>query len=107
MSQHFYQTQHQGKEVIVQLGYDRPIGHVFMVVQEASGQHDPIYSNLFQADPFGLTLTDYRRVLADLQITVPETMFEQVELDADFNVGNRVVWYEADGSYEVKSDELS
>jgi hypothetical protein len=75
-------------------------------VQEASGQQDPIYSNQFQADPFGLTLDDYSRVLADLQITVPDAMFRQVELDEMFNTGNRVVWYEADGSYEEKSNAL-
>ena len=102
MSQHFFQTKHKDTEVIVQLGYDRPLGHVFMVVQAASGQQDPIYSNLFQVDPFGLTLDDYRRVLADLQITVPDAMFRQVEIDEMYDVGNRVVWYEADGSYEER-----
>jgi hypothetical protein len=101
MSQHYFETKHNGKDVIVQLGYDRPIGHIYMVIQTSSGEDDPIYSNLFQADPFDLTLTDYRAVLADLKITVPESMFTAVEADRLANAGNRVVWHVADGSPEV------
>lgn len=99
MSQHFFETKHNGKDVIVQLGHDRSIGHLFMVVQASSGKSDPIYSNLFQADPFGLTVTDYRRVLQDLRISVPAEMFTAVELDQFLDAPDRVVWYEADGTW--------
>jgi hypothetical protein len=99
MSQHFFETKHKGTDVVVQLGHDRSIGHLFMVVQASSGQADPIYSNLFQADPFGLTVTDYRQVLQDLGITVPAEMFTAVELDQLLDAPDRVIWYAADGTW--------
>ena len=101
MSQHFFETKHNGKDVVVQLGHDRSIGHLFMIVQVPGSQEDPIYSNLCQADPFVLTATDYRRVLQDLGITVPAEMFTAVELDQFLDAPDRVVWYEHDGTYEV------
>lgn len=101
MSTHCFETIHDGKRVIVQLGYDRPLGHLFMVVQAASGQDEPIYSNLFQADPFVMTVTDYQHALKQLGIVVPQAMFEAVEFDRLTNAGNRVVWYEQEGQHEV------
>ena len=100
MSQHFFETKHNDQKVTVLLGFDRPLGHYFMVVEASSGQSDPIYSNLFQADPFGLSLNDFRKALSELGITVPESMFKQVELDKTLHVGNKVVWHEADGSFK-------
>lgn len=99
MSQHNFLTQHNGMEVVVQLGFDRPLGHLFMVIAQASGHNDPIYSNQFQPDAFDLTLTDYRSVLGEMGISVPESMFEQVELDQALGVGNRVAWHSADGRF--------
>jgi hypothetical protein len=102
MSQHFFQTKHNDKDVVVQLGHDRSIGHLFMIVQVTGSQEDPIYSNLCQADPFGLTVTDYRRALQELGITVPAEMFVAVEVDRLLDAPDRVVWYEADGTFEVQ-----
>ncbi len=99
MSQHFFKTQHNGKEVVVLIGFDRPLGHVFMVISDAPEQDEPIYSNLFQPEPFSLSLMDYRSVLSELGISVPESMFEQVELDQALDIGNRVAWHTAGGSF--------
>ena len=102
MSQHFFETEHNAKDVVVQLGHDRSIGHLFMIVQAPGSQEDPIDSTLCQADPFGLTATDYRRVLQDLGITVPAEMITAVELDQLLDAADRFVWYEADGACELQ-----
>ena len=99
MSQHKFHTQHNGKPVIVQIGYDRPLGHYHMVVYEPGMPDDPVYSNLDQDDAFDLTLDDFRTALANLRVAVPESMFEQTELDAANRVGNRYVTHQADGTF--------
>lgn len=99
MSQHIFHTQHNDKPVTVQIGYDRPLGHYHMVVFEPGQEDDPIYSNLDQEDAFGMSLDDYRAALSDMGIAVPESMFEQTELDAANRVGNRYVTHQADGTF--------
>lgn len=99
MSQHLFHTQHNDKPVIVQMGYDRPLQTYHMVVYEPGREDDPLYSNLDQDDAFGLTLDDFRAALTDLGITVPESMFEQTELDAAQRRGNRYVTHLASGTF--------
>jgi hypothetical protein len=41
----------------------------------------------------------YREVLRHFQILVPESLFIEVQHDAERNVGNRVVKHQADGSF--------
>ncbi|VFR27561.1 hypothetical protein BRI6_4642 [plant metagenome] len=60
---------------------------------------DHLYSNLHERDPFGHDLDYYRAVLRNFQIVVPESMFTEVERDAERNVGNRVVDHQVDGSF--------
>ena len=98
MSQHFFKTVHNDIAVIVQMGFDRPLGHFHMVVYEAADEFDQIYSNLHEEDAFGLTLQDFRDALAELGINVPESMFEQTEQDAAERRGNRQAWHSADGT---------
>ncbi|EWS66636.1 hypothetical protein Y695_00044 [Hydrogenophaga sp. T4] len=98
MSQHFFKTVHNAKAVIVQMGFDRPLGHFYMTVYDEEDQFDQIYSYLEQEDAFGLTIQDFRDALADLGINVPESMFEQTEQDAAERRGNRQAWHSADGT---------
>jgi len=123
MSQHYFNTQQAGTPVKVLLGWDRPLGHYFMVIEKTAaavasesastaaqcegdddddGDDDDgyLYSNLNELDPFGLSLDHFRGVLSDLGIQVPEQMFEQIELDSAMRVGNRHVWYQPDGSFK-------
>lgn len=122
MSQHYFNTQRAGTPVTVLLGWDRPIGHFFMVVEclaaspggtepassapQVDGDEDGaddagyLYSNMNEPNQFGLSLDHLRGVLFDLGIQVPEQMFEQVLLDQSKCVGNRHVWYEPDGSFK-------
>lgn len=103
MSQHYFRSEYQGVPIKVTMGWDRPLGYCFMVIAyECAGEEksddEPLYSNLDEATPFGLSLEHYRHKLAELGIVVPESLFEQVQIDRALNAGNRYVWHQADGS---------
>jgi hypothetical protein len=109
MSQHYFSTSLAGRPVTVLLGWDRPLGHVFMVVQldplDGDVLYEPddagrcLYSNLDERDAFSMDLDHYRRKLDELQIQVPASMWAQVDIDRELNVGNRSVRHVADGSF--------
>jgi len=97
MSQHYYQTRSaEGVAVQVLAGWDRPLGHFFLVVEQVAPEdmgEEPLYSNL--DDPAGgLAQVDsfayYRGVLASMGIALPAAMVEAIESDKAENVGNRV-----------------
>jgi hypothetical protein len=105
MSQHFYTTSSSSNPVEVMLGWDRPLGHFFLVVRlllTHAGADEILYSYLHQPDAFSLTLDDFREALHDMKIDVPETLFDQVAEDQLNRRGNRVVSYSADGSFKEK-----
>ena len=97
MSQHFCKTSLEGRPLSVTLGFDRRLQYLFLTVIRLDlpdeQEDDILYCNL--EDPDAGTHCDdvdyYRRVLADLNIAVPESMFEETLRDQEFNVGNRVV----------------
>lgn len=101
MSQHRHSTKSKdGKQVIVTLGYDRPLDYVFCtVMQEGAGTtegEDILYSNLSD-DEAGTDLQDvdfYRSVLDELGVSVPDSMFTEVKIDQLDRIGNRTVVYE-------------
>lgn len=108
MSQHTFFATHQGRPVKVVMGWDRPLAYFFMTVMLLEGcvarsdedeDDDVLYSNLDQSRPFGLDLDDLRGALDELGITVPESMFDEVESDAIHNVGNRFMTHQADGTF--------
>ena len=110
MSQHTYQTEVEGQQVSITLGWDRPLGHFFMQIvgipQDTSkdAEAEVLYTNLYEPNAFELTLDDYREVLSHMGIEVPASMFEQVELDQKANVGNRIATHNADGTYYDQPD---
>lgn len=115
MTQHLFSTTHEGQSISVLMGWDRPIGHFFLVVEwtgpcytaaplaSAIGDNmddDTIlYSNLDEPNPFELSLDYFKAKLTELGIRVPEPMFEEVEIDRLRRAGNRHVRYHADGSF--------
>lgn len=106
MSQHYFSTRHQGDAVTVLLGWDRPLGHFFMVVERDDprpDQEDYLYVNLDDPRAFELNLDFFQAKLTELGISVPPEMFEQVYLDQVFSTGNRRVTYQADGQFESAS----
>jgi hypothetical protein len=115
MSQHRFSTIHAGQPVTVLMGWDRPIGHFFMVIEwdaphaghgvpasadDSDAEDDFIlYSNLDEPHPFALPIRYFKAKLTELGIGVPEAMFEQVEFDRIRHAGNRHVVYHADGTF--------
>ncbi|WP_025807857.1 hypothetical protein V8U11_08220 [Pseudomonas chlororaphis] len=108
MSRHHFETIHKGFPITVQLGWDRPLDYFFLVIHKPEAltdsamsldDDDYLYSNLHERNPFNLHLDYYRQVLRYFGITVPESMFIEVQSDAEMNVGNRDVLHQADGSF--------
>ena len=108
MSRHYFDTFHKGFPVTVLLGWDRPMNYFFLVIEKPTEliddtmkveSDDFLYSNLHEDDPFAHDLDYYREVLRHFQILVPESLFIEVQHDAERNVGNRVVKHQADGSF--------
>ena len=105
MSQHIYTLNHLGKTTTVTMGWDRPLGYLFMNVQvqetapvvDMDEDEGFLYSNLNTPTPFSLELDDFLQALDALGITVPTEMYIQVEQDRLNNIGNRNVAYTADG----------
>lgn len=125
MSQHHFQTVHGTKAIDVVLGWDRPLHHFFLWVEHLrapvaqtagvvdADTEDPdlcdsveeppedfMYHNLDDGASMGAGLSYFRCKLAELGITVPETMFTQVLRDKALNIGNRHVVYRPDGTFE-------
>lgn len=92
MSRHTFNTLHAGRRLSIVMGYDRPLGYVFMTVENLDATDDEdayLYSNLDQPDPDSLTLDDFRSALQQLGIAVPESLFIETAADRQANVGNR------------------
>ena len=103
MSQHYFSTSHEGGPVTVLLGWDRPLGHFFMVIEKPpveEGDSQYLYSNLNEKNAFNRDLAYYKSKLAEFGLSVPAAMFEQIEKDQSLNVGNRMVWYREDGTFQ-------
>jgi hypothetical protein len=103
MSQHYFSTEHNGEAITVLLGWDRPLGHFFMVIERDDpkpGQDDYLYVNLDEPGAFELPLEFFREKLQQLGICVPGEMFEQVATDQVLAIGNRRVVYQASGCFE-------
>lgn len=100
MSQHLLATTRQnGEEVVVMVGYDRPLDYVHCLVTNAESG-ETLYSNLGDPDAgtFQPDIRYYTAVLDSLGIQLPEVMYKQVEADAAGRAGNRFVRYAPDGS---------
>jgi len=102
VSQHLFDTWHEGAPVTVMLGWDRRLACFFLVIGKL---HEPdederlLYSNLHEREPFNQGLDDYREVLRRFQIDVPESLFSESLSDRERNIGNRIVDHQADGSF--------
>lgn len=112
MSRHYFETTYKDHPVTVLLGWDRALGHYFLVIEKQVDFVDPdvtgfddqyLYSNLYESNPFGLSLEHFKAVLHRLKITVPANMFTEVQRDSWNNVGNRDITYQAEGSFAVRS----
>lgn len=103
MSQHIYNTTRKGSKVQVLMGWDRPLGGFFLVVEDLQTDDDCyLYSNL--EDPTlvycnGLprNIAYFQVKLVELGLHVPDQMIQEIINDQKNNVGNRVVHYDEAG----------
>lgn len=96
MSQHSVRTRHQGDEVVVIVGYDRPLNDLFLQVlaHEDAPQvlEEPVlYSSLHEPQRDWTDINTVSDKLSELGIEVPDSLLEAVYLDQLFHVGNRMV----------------
>lgn len=114
MSQHYFQTEHNGSPVTVQLGWDRPLQRFYMSVERGQSEHreaadddqDDGFLYTSHADLQAMSCQDmdyFVRKLKELGIEVPESMFQEARTDAALGVSNRQVVYEKDGTFAVLS----
>lgn len=92
MSRHIYRTRtRDGRDVVVTLGYDRPLDYVFCTVFD--GQGEIVYSNLSdeEAGTDQQDVSYFKGILLELRIRVPERVFAEVRGDQLRGVGNRTV----------------
>ncbi|HHF0534559.1 TPA: hypothetical protein ACPHXL_003520 [Vibrio alginolyticus] len=94
MSRHYFKTEYQGKAITILMGYDRPLGGFFMVIED-SGQEDDeyIYSNLNEEIAHPKSLEPYCAKLEQLGIFVPAEMLMEIEADGDALMGNKDVYH--------------
>lgn len=89
--------------VRIQLGWDKPLAHFYMVVfaEEGTPCDDPegmIYSNLFdEASDQVQDLGYFKAVAHQLGCEIPETIWRAVYQDSEFNAVNKIVYYSAAG----------
>jgi hypothetical protein len=96
MSQHIFNaTTADGENVTVTMGYDRPLDFVFCTVIADGGKI--LYSHLddTEAATHQQEVDYYRGVLQQYGITVPDSVFQEVQADQLQRVGNRVVVHDA------------
>lgn len=92
MSRHTCNTQHEGRDAQVILGYDRPLGGFYMQVW-VDGGGGPLYASLADMDLVGGHAPDldvFVKKLEEMGIAVPQTMIDEVRRDAEHGAGNRV-----------------
>lgn len=103
MSRHRYRTQHQGRPVMIDMGWDRPLQGYFMMVVRADAADSEdmfLFDNLAQTVSHPATLQPFLEQLERMSITVPEEMIEEVDRDGRENCGNKYVEHAyANGGY--------
>ncbi len=106
MSQHRFNTEIAGRPVSVLTGYDRPLGHFFLVIErldKAPEEEDaPLCSNLDAATPFPTTYDPYVSALKSFGITLPAEMIAEILQDKVDRVGNKVVIHALEAGHYVR-----
>lgn len=113
MSQHYFNTTQANRPVTVMLGWNQPPGCVCVVVDlhatQGTDPDDPDdrdapdlyidFSYPVDRDDLSKALADYRRLLDELEIQIPESMWTQIGLDHATDAGQCVLRYAADGTF--------
>lgn len=102
MSQHRFTTTLGDTEIVVSMGWDRPLQGFFMTIikgsleppistNEDSGEEVYLFNNLEQTVSHPKELTAYLHELENRGIEIPEQMIAEVTRDGEYNVGNKLV----------------
>jgi hypothetical protein len=98
MSNHICKAVSKGTNVIVTIGWDRPLQGFFMDVKLEKpklGEYEYLYSSIDddKVQFMPSTLDPFLLTLAKLGVAVPNEMLQAVLADQENNVGNKVVNY--------------
>ncbi len=94
MSRHHFKTELDGRPILVDMGYDRPLRGFFMMITRADAGADEdtcLYDNLAQENSHLGTIVPFLEALDNLKIHVPQEMIEEIECDQLWNIGNKYV----------------
>lgn len=110
MSQHHFDTTHNGQPVTITMGYDRPLRGFFMTI--GSSGEASIYCNLDDPElvPWGglpPILDPFLHRLRELGLQVPAGMIAEVRCDQVKQVGNRVVVHDGGGPMLPRAEDPS
>ncbi len=114
MSQHILSTVYKAQEVVVVVGWDKPLQGYFMFIQKIlehrngnAGKDVFLYSNLSDSQlvkegGVSQSMWYFVRKLEAFNLKLPPIILKNVTSDRRDNVGNRIVhyWYE---NGEIKS----
>ena len=97
MSRHYFYTQYQDTPVQILMGFDRALGHYFLVIESMIHEMDePIYSNLFEEKKehaFPTEIDFFIDKLSELGLSVPVEMIDEITADARFNFSNKDIYH--------------
>lgn len=95
-----------GRPVEIMVGFDRPLGHFFMVILDGAADDELVYSNLEDPEAgFPRTLSRYQVVLKEMGLEMPEQVWADVLEDQRNNAGNLQAWYDKTGR-AISEDEF-
>ncbi|MDL2342861.1 hypothetical protein QOL99_01730 [Deinococcus sp. MIMF12] len=102
MSKHFFRTHVNGQQLLVDAGWDRPLGHHYLNIERENAPEEEdalLYSSLYDRTLFspergrlmaGLTTEELAAKLTEHGIRPPDGFLQALEDDARKNVGNAI-----------------
>ena len=99
MSQHKFTTMHDNDEIVVTLGWDRPLQGFFMTIVKKPNpgktidEHNPVYlfNCLDQDESHPREISGFLFELAHRGIVIPQQMLNELLSDNTDNIGNKIV----------------
>ena len=105
MSQHIFETEHDGGLRKVFAGWDRPLQGFYMTIENTTPDEDTdevfIFNNLVLKDSHP-TFEPFIHALVDLGLVIPKEMIDEIVADGKVDIGNKVVEHSNEGEYKRK-----
>ena len=115
MSVHSFTTRHGGDEIVVTMGWDRPLQGYFMTITRIDSNPEGntedeekhfLFNNLEQYITHPKGIEGYLFELGQRRIHVPEQMISEVIMDGISNVGNKYVIHRFENGKHVREQTL-